>query len=132
VIVIDSSAVVAVFKKEPESGAIFERLSTATEVFISAANLVETSIVLDGMKIADPGRTGLDEFIRRAKIAVEPVSIEHAQLARAAARKYGKGTGHPAQLNFGDCFAYALAKAMDVPLLYKGNDFSQTDIVAAL
>jgi len=73
-----------------------------------------------------------DEFFKEANISVEPVTLEQARLAREAYRDFGKGSGHPAKLNFGDCFAYALAKATGEPLLFKGDDFIHTDISSAL
>jgi ribonuclease VapC len=97
---------------------------------MSAANLVEVSIVLRGLKktVPEKAERWLDDFIKAAGIRIEPVTSEQAQAARLAHLRYGKGTGHGAALNYGDCFAYALAKAMDAPLLCKGNDFPLTDI----
>jgi ribonuclease VapC len=97
---------------------------------MSAANLVETSIVLRGLKEIAPERAErwLDEFIEAAGIRIEPVTPDQANAARSAHMQFGKGTGHSAALNYGDCFAYALAKAMEAPLLCKGNDFRLTDI----
>ena len=81
----------------------------------------------------DPvARRRFDDLLREAGISVEPVTEEQARLAREAYRDFGRGSGHPAKLNFGDCFAYALAKAMDEPLLFKGEDFSRTDVASAL
>lgn len=100
---------------------------------MSAATLLEASIVLNGTRFAmRDGDEWLDALIAREDIRIEPVTEIQARVARAAFREYGKGMGHPAGLNFGDCFAYALAKSLDIPLLYKGDDFSKTDIVSAL
>ena len=100
---------------------------------MSAATLLELTIVLAtrNRQAAPDTIREIDEFVLSAAMAVEAVTEEQTQIARIAYLRYGKGTGHPAQLNFGDCFAYALAKAMDVPLLYKGDDFAKTDIHSA-
>ena len=93
----------------------------------SAANFLETAIVIDGSRDAIASRR-LDEVVAKANLTIEAVTSEQAHVARAAYRDFGKGSGHPAQLNFGDCFAYALAKATGEPLLFKGDDFGFTDI----
>ena len=100
---------------------------------MSAANLVETSIVLRGLKKIAPetAERWLDDFMKAAGIRIEPVTPDQAQAARSAHLKFGKGTGHGAALSYGDCFAYALAKTMDAPLLCKGNDFPLTDVSIA-
>jgi ribonuclease VapC len=132
-IAIDSSALVALFIGEVEAERIAACIDDADGRLLSAATLVEASIVLNGTRFTLlDGDEWLDRLIMRQAIRIEPVTQMQAQLARDAFRNFGKGTGHPAQLNFGDCFAYALAKAMDVPLLYKGDDFAKTDIAAAL
>lgn len=97
---------------------------------MSAASLVETSIVLRALKkiSSEKAERWLDEFIATAGIRIEPVTTTQAQIARAAHQRFGKGTGHGAALNFGDCFAYALAKEVGAPLLCKGQDFALTDI----
>ena len=97
---------------------------------MSAANVVETSIVLRGLKKipSDKAERWLDDFIEAAGIRIEPVTPEQSRAARLAHLRFGKGTGHRAGLNYGDCFAYGLAKEMKVPLLCKGNDFPLTDI----
>jgi ribonuclease VapC len=97
---------------------------------MSAANYLEVGIVVDADRNPLLSRR-LDDLIARKEIVVEPVTFEHAEIARAAYRDFGKGSGHPAGLNFGDCFAYALAKAMREPLLFKGDDFSHTDVAVA-
>jgi ribonuclease VapC len=96
---------------------------------MSTASLVETAIVLEVRK-AQPALVELDRFIERSSIVLEPVTVNQAALARDAFHRYGKGR-HPAQLNFGDCFVYALAAAANEPVLFKGNDFSLTDIRVA-
>ncbi len=132
-IAIDSSALIALFRGEDGSDLIAAQIAVADDCLLSAASLVETSMVLNGTRFAlQDGDEWLDRLIARQGIRVEPVTEVQAQLARDAFRTYGKGTGHPAQLNFGDCFSYALAKAMDVPLLYKGQDFARTDIASVL
>jgi ribonuclease VapC len=98
---------------------------------ISAANWLETAIRIDSGSGAI-GSNAFDDLIREASIEVVPVDHEQARLARAAYRAYGKGSGHRAQLNFGDCFAYALAKATGEPLLFKGGDFAETDVERGL
>ena len=131
--VVDTSAVVAIFSMEAEGSAMLDFVS-ANRILMSAGTYLEASIVLARLKLSDPHETDawLDDFIGKSGVDIVAVTAEHARLARAAYQQYGKGTGHPAQLNFGDCFAYALAKAMDVPLLYKGDDFARTDIASAL
>lgn len=121
---IDSSALIAVFLNEPERR-LFDELIEADPIkLISTATFLEAAIVLER-------RTGqapqLDRFIREAPVELVSVTIEHAELARQAYRRYGKGK-HPARLNFGDCFTYALCKASGEPLLQKGEDFKKTDL----
>jgi ribonuclease VapC len=129
-IVVDSSAVIAIFRQEEDAGDYARRIAADDEPVMSAANLVETSIVLRGLKRIAPEKAErwLDDFMKVAGIRIEPVTPDQAQAARAAHLQFGKGTGHSAALNHGDCFAYALAKIMDAPLLCKGNDFPPTDI----
>jgi len=130
VIVVDSSAVIAIFRQEHDAEDFARCIATDDDPVMSAANLVETSIVLRGLKEIAPERAErwLDDFIAAAGIRIEPVTTDQANAARSAHLQFGKGTGHGAALNYGDCFAYALAKAMEVPLLCKGNDFRLTDI----
>jgi ribonuclease VapC len=130
VIVVDSSAVIAIFRQEHDAEDFARSIATDDDPVMSAANLVETSIVLRGLKEIAPERAErwLDDFIAAAGIRIEPVTADQANAARWAHLQFGKGTGHGAALNYGDCFAYALAKAMEVPLLCKGNDFRLTDI----
>ena len=132
-IVVDSSAVIAIFRQEHDADHIARRIATDDDPVMSAANLVETSIVLRGLKDVSAMRAErwLDDFIEVAGIRIEPVTADQADAARAAHLQFGKGTGHRAALNYGDCFAYALAKAMEAPVLCKRNDFRLTDIAIA-
>jgi ribonuclease VapC len=125
--VIDTSAVVAILRQEPGAESLLSRLTAAGSRRISAATLLETAIVLEG-KSGERGGEHLDLFLARAKIEVEPVTDEQVRIARKAWRRYGKGSGHAARLNFGDCFSYALAQSLGEELLYKGADFAHTDV----
>ena len=129
--VIDSSALIAILADEPEAEACARAIRAALHRRISAATFVETGIVIDSRRDPIASRR-LDELIRETAISVEPVDAEQAILAREAYRDFGRGSGHPAQLNFGDCFAYALAQQRREPLLFKGDDFVHTDITPAL
>src|SRR5690606_24703646 len=125
--VLDTSALLAILQDEPERRRFNEAIEAAETRRISAANFVETSIVLEARTGAEAVRN-LDLLIAKASITLAPVDAEQAHLARRAWRQYGKGH-HPARLNFGDCFAYALAVSLDDSLLYKGTDFAHTDVV---
>ena len=125
--VIDTSALLAIFLAEPERKSFLDLMIQAETRLISAANALETGIVLEARRGEAAGRE-FDLFVVRAGLQVVPVDSEQVEIARSAWRKYGKGR-HPAGLNFGDCFAYALAKSLGKPLLTKGTDFTQTDIV---
>ena len=129
--IVDSSALVAILKREPEQAAFSALLETTPDVKLSAATYFETCIVIDSVRQPAMSRK-LDDLIESSRIAIEPVTAEQARIARQAYRDYGKGSGHPAGLNFGDCFSYALARDKREPLLYKGDDFVHTDIRAAL
>ena len=124
--VIDTSAFAAIFFAEPERKAFLDAIAAAGSRLVSAASMLETGIVLEGRQGAAAGRE-FDLFAVRANLQIVAVDAEQADLARSAWRKYGKGR-HPAALNFGDCFSYALAKLSGEPLLAKGSDFSLTDI----
>jgi len=129
--IIDTSALVAVLKEEPEAGRFLRDMTASGEPRrMSAASYLETAVVVDANRNPLLSRR-LDDLIVRAEIIVEPVTREQADIARAAYRDFGKGSGHPAGLNFNDCFAYALAKSMREPLLFKGDDFSHTDVAVA-
>ena len=129
-IVVDSSAVIAIFRQEEDAENHARSIAADDDPVMSAANLLETSIVLRGLKKIAPeeAERWLDDFMKAAGIRIEPVTPDQANAARSAHMKFGKGTGHGASLNYGDCFAYSLAKAMDAPLLCKGDDFRLTDI----
>ena len=128
--ILDSSALVAILRDEPEAATLAMAIEASTERRISAVNYVEAAVVIDCGR--DPAASRrFDDLLREAKIVVEPVTVEQARIAREAYRDYGKGSGHPARLNFGDCFAYALAKDAGEPLLFKGDDFRHTDVTAA-
>lgn len=128
--VVDTSALLAIFLLEPEAEQFAEAVRSDPVSLLSAVNLVEASIVLD-TRIGRDSHSDLDAFLSGAGVEIEPVSVEQARRAREAYRSFGKGN-HAAGLDFGDCFAYALAKATDQPLLFKGDDFSRTDIVSAV
>ena len=128
--IIDTSALIAILVAEPEAPVYAAAIADASNCRISAANYVETAVMIEALNPLEGARQ-FDTFMRRAGITVEPVTEEQALLARQAYADYGKGR-HPAGLNFGDCFAYALAKAYREPLLFKGNDFGRTDIPVAL
>lgn len=124
--VIDSSAVIAILLREAEAPALAGTIEASPICMMSAASLLETSIVIEG-RLGDAGGRELDLFIHRAGIEIVAVDQDQAEIARRAWRRYGKGR-HPAGLNYGDCFAYALARATGTPLLFKGNDFALTDV----
>jgi ribonuclease VapC len=124
--VLDTSAILAILQNEPERRKFNEAIEAAETRSLSTASFVECSMILESRYGAD-GVRDLDLFIAKAQVSLVAVDEEQADLARRAFRKYGKGRD-PAGLNFGDCFSYALARALDEPLLFKGNDFSQTDI----
>jgi ribonuclease VapC len=128
--VIDTSALVAILLDEPERRRFNEAIEAAPWCRISTATLVEASIVFEARFGVD-GIRDLDLFIAAAAVQSMPVDAEQVLAAREAFRCYGKGR-HPAGLNFGDCFSYALASVLNEPLLFKGADFSKTDIMAAV
>jgi ribonuclease VapC len=129
-IVVDTSALIAILDKEPDANLYAEAIAEADSPLISTATLVELNIVMlnrHGIKAAHI----VDRLIQEGGFQVESFTIQHAELARDAYARYGKGQ-QPAGLNYGDCFSYALAKATGLPLLFKGQDFSKTDIVPVL
>jgi ribonuclease VapC len=129
-VIIDSSALVAIIRLEPEAQRFAELISAASQCRVSAATYLETAMVVDRDRDAISSRR-LDEFFARAEIEIEPVTAEQARIAREAYRDFGRGSGHAARLNFGDCFAYALAKTSGEELLFKGTDFAATDVRVA-
>lgn len=124
--VIDTSALVAILQNEPERGEFTSAIEETESRVMSAVSFVETSMVIESRYGSD-GRRDLDLLVRKARLELVSVDTDQAQIARDAFSRYGKGR-HPARLNLGDCFAYALAKALDEPLLCKGTDFKRTDI----
>lgn len=129
--IVDTSAVLAILRDETDAGRYIDALDSARGTRMSAATYVETAFVVDANRDPVLSRR-LEDLLRVAGIAVEPVTAEQAELARRAYRDYGKGSGHRAGLNFGDCFSYALARTAAEPLLFKGDDFRHTDLSAAL
>ena len=127
--IVDTSAVLAILFHEPDAERFASAITTASSRGMSAATLLETTIVLESRSGAAAGYE-LDSFLQEAEIELEPVTPDQAQAARRAWRRFGKGN-HPAGLNFGDCFAYALAEATREPLLFKGGDFDLTDVEVA-
>lgn len=128
--IVDSSALVAIFRNEPEAEAFVRAIDAAQRPRISAANFLEAAIVVDRGRSPIPARR-LDDLFAELRLSIEPVTEAQAQIARQAYRDYGRGSGHPARLNYGDCFAYALARERGEPLLFKGDDFSHTDVTPA-
>lgn len=129
--VVDTSAILAIVLDEPDAARFAEAFEEATAPVISAATRIELDIVI----IHKLGAEALDDLaalVETAGIETEPVTAEQSRLAREAYLRFGKGRGHPAQLNFGDCFSYALARELEQPLLFKGDDFSKTDIQPAI
>jgi ribonuclease VapC len=130
-VIVDTSAVVAILRKEPDAGRYEDALAISVSPLISAGTYLEASIVVDANR--DPVLSArLDDLLVASHMSIEPVTEEQAKIARQAYRGYGKGSGHPAKLNFGDCFSYALARATGKPLLFKGDDFTHTDLEPAL
>ena len=127
--VVDTSAVVAILSDEGERHEFIELIAAAPTRIISAATVLEAGIVIEARKSEHAGRE-LDLFLHRARFEVVPVDANQVEVARAAFRRYGKGR-HPAGLNFGDCFSYALARSRGERLLFKGEDFARTDIEPA-
>jgi len=128
--IVDTSALIAILRDEPEAEACARALEKSIVRRVSAANFVEAAVVIDASRDPVASRR-FDELVLEAQIVIEPVTEVQARIAREAYRDFGKGSGHQAKLNFGDCFAYALAKVTGEPLLFKGDDFAQTDIKSA-
>jgi ribonuclease VapC len=128
--VVDTSALVALLNMEPESARLAAALESDAVRLVSAATVVESSLVIES-RYGSAGGRELDLLIAKAGLSVESVTREQADVAREAWRRYGKGR-HSAGLNFGDCFSYSLAKVTGEPLLFKGNGFTHTDLSAAL
>jgi ribonuclease VapC len=130
-VIIDTSALVAILADEDDAAVYASAIVATAPRTISAANYLECAIVLDNRLNPLSGR-GFDQFLLESGIAITSVTPELARIARMAYRDFGRGSGHPARLNFGDCFAYALAIESNQPLLYKGDDFRHTDVRSAL
>ena len=130
-IAVDTSALLAILLGEPERAQCQAALDAADQAVMSAGSLIEARIVARG-KGGDPMVALLDALIEQAGIAIMPVNEEQAKIAHTGFVQFGKGNGHPAQLNFGDLFGYALAKSNNAPLLFKGDDFAATDVAAAM
>lgn len=129
--IIDTSAIIAILRDEPDAFVFAEAIAKARVRRISAATYVESAAVIDSA--GDPVAVRrFDDLLHEGGVIVEPVTEEQARIARHAYRDFGKSSGHPAKLNFGDCFSYALAKAAREPLLFKGDDFRHTDVASAL
>jgi ribonuclease VapC len=130
-VIVDSSALIAILAGEPDADKLNDILSSAARPALSVANYIEAAIVLDRHRARGAGER-LDRYLAVAQVEFAEVTESQARIARTAYRNFGKATGHPAGLNFGDCFAYALAIERDEPLLYKGDDLKHTDIRSAL
>jgi ribonuclease VapC len=129
--IVDSSALIAMLTNEEDGDTLSRVLDGPDAVRMSAASYLETSIVVDAHRDTVLSAR-LDEMILDSEIVIEPVTVEQARIARQAYRSYGKGSGHPANLNLGDCFSYALAREKREPILFKGEDFVHTDLRSAL
>ena len=129
--IVDTSALVAILRGEPEAYEFGKLLDDAESLHISAANYLELGIVIDARREPTMSR-GIEDLLLRFNIVIEPVTPEQARIARQAYRDYGRGSGHSANLNFGDCFSYALARDKRQPILFKGTDFSATDLTPAV
>lgn len=129
--IVDTSALIAIVQDEPEAPAFVERIAAADHVRVSSGTLLEAGIVVD--RIRNPALSRrLNQLVASIDPVIEPFTAEHAEIARDAYREFGRGSSHPARLNFGDCFAYVLAYATEDPLLFKGDDFTHTDIKPAV
>ncbi len=128
--IIDTSAIIAILRDESEAPAFATAIEKASFRRISAVSYVESAAVIDGSRDPIASRR-FDDLLNEAQVVIESVTSAQAKIAREAYRDFGKGSKHRAKLNFGDCFAYALAKSMGEPLLFKGKDFSHTDIASA-
>jgi ribonuclease VapC len=129
-IVVDASAVLAVLLREDDRDVFASALSNADHLLISVASVFECSMKVQSNSSPNQDEK-VDDFLRDSGFEILPIGLIELATARTAFGTYGKGMGHPAQLNFGDCFSYALAKTRNLPLLFKGTDFSQTDIAIA-
>ena len=129
--ILDTSALVAILRDEPDAAMYARAIAQSNVRRLSTANFVEAAAVMDGSRDPIASRR-FDELLREAEVRIEPVTEIQARLAREAYRDFGRGSGHAAKLNLGDCFAYALAIDRGEPLLFKGEDFTHTDVSSAL
>jgi ribonuclease VapC len=125
--ILDTSAIIAILRNEAEAARFAQLIATADPRRLSVANYLEAAIVIDASRDPIASRR-FDDLLREAGIVLEAITEEQAKLARAVYRDFGRGRGHPARLNFGDCFAYALATVTGEPLLYKGDDFARAGL----
>jgi len=129
--ILDTSAIIAILRDEPDASLYAKAIEEAADRRISAVNYVEAAAVIDASRDPVASRR-FDELLDEAEVIIESVDQPQARIARQAYRDFGKASGHPANLNFGDCFAYALAKTKREPLLFKGDDFAHTDVTSAV
>lgn len=129
--IVDTSAIIAILRDEPGAAEFARAIAAAKSRRLSTVNFVEAAAVIDGSRNPIASRR-FDEFCQEADFTIESVTADQAKIAREAYKDFGKGSGHPAQLNFGDCFAYALAKVFREPILFNGQDFKRTDLDSAL
>ncbi|MES2210190.1 MAG: type II toxin-antitoxin system VapC family toxin [Chloroflexota bacterium] len=125
--IVDPSVLVAIIRNEPEAAAFASLIARAKVARLSAASYVELGVVVDGPRDAVQS-SSVDALIASARLQIEPFTPAQARIARSAYERFGRGSGHPARLNMGDCFSYALARDLGEPLLFKGSDFTLTDI----
>ncbi|MGV9382406.1 type II toxin-antitoxin system VapC family toxin [Nonomuraea sp. NPDC003707] len=129
--IIDTSAIVAILKGEPDAAAFIEAIRDTALRRMSAGTYLEVTAVVE--RTRDPAASRLlDDFLSRMKVEIMPVTVQQARIARRAYWDYGRGSGHKAGLNYGDCFSYALARDCHEPLLFKGDDFVHTDVTPVL
>ena len=128
--IVDTSAIVAILRGEPDASHYIAVLASTHDVVMSSATYVETAVVVDANRDPVLSRR-LDELLAAADVRIQPLTVEHARIARQAHQDFGKGSGQPAQLNLGDCFSYALAASRQEPLLFTGEDFRHTGLTSA-
>lgn len=128
--IVDSSAIVAILLDEPDGARLAAAIASAPRAAMSAATYVECAVVAD-RRTGPAGRERFDRVLDLLGIELAPLTAPQARIAREAYRRFGRGSGHPAKLNLGDAFSYALAAESGQPLLFVGDDFTQTDLIAA-
>ncbi len=129
-IAVDTSALLAIFRSEPDAPLFNDKIDAASRAYISVASLIEASLVTLGQR-GSGAIAELDLLVQNLGLIPHAVDVDHLVYARLAFERFGKGRGTMAQLNFGDCFSYALAKSLGLPLLFKGGDFAETDVGVA-